>query len=670
MRNVTHTLPALYRIALIVIIIMAVYASFSGVCAATVTYTGVQGVKAGDSNKGLYLSMLDESSDVSRWEIASGIVTNDSIEEYCDNTILEPLPAEEVRFIIGVAGTGANAWSDSDITANILPNIRVYETDNYDEISSSNLAASYNDGLTYTEGTAINYGAGAPIVPVSVDKGRLKSNTWYMMVCDKSLYVRQSAQPLGIDIAFRFRTSGGDEEKISQQNVTVTLGGEVTSMRSALQRYEAEDIRSLTVITQGQETVNLSDFSFIADALGGTLQKLDMESAQMSIDEIPRDEWSKFTALEELKASPSVVSVPEVCFFNNHVLKTVSLPGAETVKQVAFAGCSSLETVSLPKATNIMFHAFYNCPNLKSIDFRSVETIGNYAFSGDAQLNIDTFPASLHQIDQGAFEGCTGLGKDGMIYWKPAEVPILGQDVFLNSSLPGLKNIVPAGSYNKYKSAWSEEAWADMIYPDNYSESADPEPAAPVKPAAPSITAARYSYNGIKISWKAVSGASGYQIYRASSRAGTYKLVKTASSGSRSYVNTGLTTGTSYFYKVRAYKTAAGGKVYGAFSSVKSAKPTLSTPAAPTVTRYSSGYVKVRWKGISGESGYQVYRSASKTGSYTKVKSVTMTSSSYPYAKIKATKGKTYYYKVRAYKKIGSRYVYSSFSTVKSYKLK
>ena len=47
-----------------------------------------------------------------------------------------------------------------------------------------------------------------------------------------------------------------------------------------------------------------------------------------------------------------------------------------------------------------------------------------------------------------------------------------------------------------------------------------------------------------------------------------------------------------------------------------------------------------------------------------------MTTYSYPYAKIKATKGKGYYYKVRAYKLVNGKYVYSSYSGVKYYKLR
>jgi fibronectin type 3 domain-containing protein len=85
------------------------------------------------------------------------------------------------------------------------------------------------------------------------------------------------------------------------------------------------------------------------------------------------------------------------------------------------------------------------------------------------------------------------------------------------------------------------------------------------------VTAA--SASSIKVSWKKISGASGYKVYRATSSGGTYTKVCTAkSAGTVSYTDTGLTSGKKYYYKVRAYRTVSETKVYGEFSSVKSVK--------------------------------------------------------------------------------------------------
>ena len=65
------------------------------------------------------------------------------------------------------------------------------------------------------------------------------------------------------------------------------------------------------------------------------------------------------------------------------------------------------------------------------------------------------------------------------------------------------------------------------------------------------ITAVTTGYNSINISWNKITGASGYELYRATSSIGTYALIsgpiKTI------YNNIGLITNTTYYYKVRAY---------------------------------------------------------------------------------------------------------------------
>jgi len=71
-----------------------------------------------------------------------------------------------------------------------------------------------------------------------------------------------------------------------------------------------------------------------------------------------------------------------------------------------------------------------------------------------------------------------------------------------------------------------------------------------------------------EISWKKQANVGGYQIVRSTSENGTYKSV--GSTGKRIFKNTQLTHGKTYYYKVRAYKTVKGKRVYGTYSAVKS----------------------------------------------------------------------------------------------------
>ncbi len=77
----------------------------------------------------------------------------------------------------------------------------------------------------------------------------------------------------------------------------------------------------------------------------------------------------------------------------------------------------------------------------------------------------------------------------------------------------------------------------------------------------------------ITIKWKKVSGVHGYEIYRATSKNGKFKKVKTIKNASKTtYVNNKLKKGKKYYYKIRTYKNVNGMKVYGEYSSSKNAK--------------------------------------------------------------------------------------------------
>ena len=76
----------------------------------------------------------------------------------------------------------------------------------------------------------------------------------------------------------------------------------------------------------------------------------------------------------------------------------------------------------------------------------------------------------------------------------------------------------------------------------------------------------------IKIRWDKVDGVTGYKIYRSTSKNGAYKCVATVSSKNNSYTNTGLISGTTYYYKIRAYKNLNNEKLYGDYSKVLKAK--------------------------------------------------------------------------------------------------
>ena len=104
-----------------------------------------------------------------------------------------------------------------------------------------------------------------------------------------------------------------------------------------------------------------------------------------------------------------------------------------------------------------------------------------------------------------------------------------------------------------------------------------------LKAAKVNLTSVKsYSYDKIKLTWEPLSGVDGYQIYRATSKSGTYSKVTSVTGASKSsYINEGRTCGKTYYYKVRAYKRINGKTVYSKFSSVMSA---YAKPAKVKIT--------------------------------------------------------------------------------------
>lgn len=158
------------------------------------------------------------------------------------------------------------------------------------------------------------------------------------------------------------------------------------------------------------------------------------------------------------------------------------------------------------------------------------------------------------------------------------------------------------------------------------------------------VTIKQRTATTVTLSMSKVSGAQGYSIYRATSNNGNYSHI--ANVASTTYKDTERNSSSSYYYKVRAYKTVNGKKVYGSYSNVAHVSSTLKKTENVKVAKQTNGR-RVSWSGVSNASKYNIYRSTSKNGEYEYIGSSTTLS----YTDTSASTSKTYYYRVRAYKK-------------------
>ena len=86
------------------------------------------------------------------------------------------------------------------------------------------------------------------------------------------------------------------------------------------------------------------------------------------------------------------------------------------------------------------------------------------------------------------------------------------------------------------------------------------------------IKAKRSGKNKIKLSWKKVSGANGYVVYRSTKKKSGFKKVKIVKGRTLKFVNKKLKKGKRYYYKVKAYRVVNGKKFYSPYSKVVSNK--------------------------------------------------------------------------------------------------
>ena len=177
--------------------------------------------------------------------------------------------------------------------------------------------------------------------------------------------------------------------------------------------------------------------------------------------------------------------------------------------------------------------------------------------------------------------------------------------------------------------------------------SATPAVAAQVA-SAPVVTATRGNTT-VALSWPAPanngSPITSYKIYRSTSTGTETFLNSTATT---SFNDTGLTNGTTYFYKV----SAVNGIGEGPQSAEVSATP-ATTPGTPVVSRTAgNASVSLSWpapaNGGSAITSYKIYRSTT-TGTETLLTSTASTS----FNDTGLTNGTTYFYKVSAVNAVG-----------------
>jgi poly(hydroxyalkanoate) depolymerase family esterase len=121
------------------------------------------------------------------------------------------------------------------------------------------------------------------------------------------------------------------------------------------------------------------------------------------------------------------------------------------------------------------------------------------------------------------------------------------------------------------------------------------------------------------LSWNAVSGAAGYNVYRGGTKVNTSAITGTG------YTDTGLATGTGYTYTVSALDSGGseGPQSTSVNATTTGAHQGLPAPTGLSVGTVTSSTIALSWNSVTGAAGYDVYRNG------TQVNTAAVTSTGY-----------------------------------------
>jgi pimeloyl-ACP methyl ester carboxylesterase len=192
------------------------------------------------------------------------------------------------------------------------------------------------------------------------------------------------------------------------------------------------------------------------------------------------------------------------------------------------------------------------------------------------------------------------------------------------------------------------------------------------KPLSPTLSSPSNGASNVStsptLSWGSVSGATSYGVQISASSSFASFVVDQSGLTSTSYTASGLSNGTTYYWRVNAAN--AGGT--SAWSSARSFSTVVATPLSPTLSSPSNGASNVStsptlsWGSVSGATSYGVQISASSSFASFVVDQSGLTSTSYTASGL--SNGTRYYWRVNAANAGGTSAWSSarSFSTVVS----
>ncbi len=261
---------------------------------------------------------------------------------------------------------------------------------------------------------------------------------------------------------------------------------------------------------------------------------------------------------------------PEWLDYIDYILEIRVEEGITGLGSMIFRNCTSVKKVTLPDSlTNIGQYGFGGCVSIAEMTLpANIATLGNSVFSGTVLQEIHYAGDNWDTIE-------LGTGNDDFVN------RVVKDNEITNEQNANSSSTIADKTQNTNSSSTIADKTQNNISNQVKDNAGKVNKSSKVKGLKLKKKKVKNSKNGkvnkkkanLKISWKKVKGANGYQIVMKTGKKGKYKIVKTIKKNAKTtFVKKNLKKGKKYFVKVRAYQVVKGKKIYGKYCKAKMIK--------------------------------------------------------------------------------------------------
>ncbi|MCC8101898.1 MAG: leucine-rich repeat protein [Clostridiales bacterium] len=342
----------------------------------------------------------------------------------------------------------------------------------------------------------------------------------------------------------------------------------------------ADCASAITSVTFGEGVTSIGAYAFYE------CENIKSISISDTVVTIGTQAFYHCIGLTNITIPDSVITIGDCAFFWCTGVTSVTLGNnVTTIERAAFDGCNSLTSMTVPKSVTSIGSMAIGYEYGESqygqgsdpMEFTIYGYTGTAAETYAATSDKFTFVAldsSTVTLDTCKISSLTNVAKGIKIKWSQVS-GASGYIIYRKTATGSYTKVktIKSGSTVSYtdKKVVSQNGtvYTYKVIPYSGSTKGSGTEVTTARLTGTALTSVKNSSAGkAKVKWTAVSSVSGYQIQYSTSSSFDSSKKKTVSGASKnSKTLTGLTKGSTYYVRIRTYKTVNGTRYYSAWSS-------------------------------------------------------------------------------------------------------